>query len=133
MMPLLSQIIYLLLIAIPIACIAWTVTHEEIFREPREYCQKVCGSARSLAKRKFFYLFTCEYCFSHYVSIIFLIITKFQLLFDDWRGYLLAFFALVWIANWYMSLFGYLRQSLKVEKIEAKMKDENLKEMTGDK
>lgn len=133
MMPLLSQILHLLVIAIPVACIAWTVTHEEIFREPREYCQKICGSSQSIAKRKFFYLFTCEYCFSHYISLIFLLITQFQLLYDGWRGYLLAFFSLVWIANWYMSLFGYLRQSLKVEKIEAKMKDENLKEMTGDK
>ena len=34
MSPLLSQIIHLFLIAIPVACIAWTVTHEEIFREP---------------------------------------------------------------------------------------------------
>jgi hypothetical protein len=90
-------------------------------------------AVHNLCQEKFFYLFTCEYCFSHYISIIFLIITKFQLLYDDWQGYLLAFFSLVWIANWYMSLFGYMRQSLKAEKIEAKMKDENLKEMTGDK
>lgn len=132
MMPILSQIIYLLLIAIPVACVAWTVTHEEIFREPREYCQKVCGSAKSIARRKFFYLFTCEYCFSHYMSLIFLIITQYKLLYDDWRGYLLAFFALVWVANWYMSLFGYLRQSLKVEKIEANIKDIDLKEMKNE-
>ena len=43
-----SQIIYLFIIAIPVACVAWTVTQEEIFREPREYCQKVCGSAKSI-------------------------------------------------------------------------------------
>ncbi|RZJ35304.1 MAG: hypothetical protein EOO18_07960 [Chryseobacterium sp.] len=129
MLPLYAQIIHLFLIAIPISCIAWTVTHEEIFREPREYCQNVCGTAKSLFKRKFFYLFTCEYCFSHYISLIFLVITGFKLLYDDWRGYLLAFFAFVWIANWYMSLFGYLRQSLKVEKIEANLKDIDLKEI----
>lgn len=128
-MPLLSQIIYLFLIAIPVACVAWTVTHEEIFREPREYCQKICSSSQPILKRKFFYLFTCEYCFSHYISLIFLIITQYKLLYDDWRGYLLAFFALVWIANWYMSLFGYLRQSLKVEKIEANIKDIDLKDL----
>ncbi len=128
-MPLLSQIIYLFLIAIPVACVAWTVTHEEIFREPREYCQKICSSSQPILKRKFFYLFTCEYCFSHYISLIFLIITQYKLLYDNWRGYLLAFFALVWIANWYMSLFGYLRQSLKVEKIEANIKDMDLKDL----
>ncbi|WP_228451382.1 hypothetical protein [Marnyiella aurantia] len=109
--------------AVPIACVAWTVTHEEIFREPREYCVKKSQEEKKLLSRKFFYLFTCEYCFSHYVSALFLIVTKYKLLFDDWRGYLISFFALVFIANVYMSLFAYLRQSLKVEKIEAKLKD----------
>lgn len=132
-MSLYSQIIYLFLIPLPISCVVWTVTHEEVFREPREYCQKVCGSAQSLAKRKFFYLFTCEYCFSHYITAIFLIITQFKLLYPDWRGYLLAFFALVWIANWYMSLFSYLRQSLKIEKIEANIKDIDLKDLENEK
>ena len=131
-MDIINQLLHLFIIAIPVACIAWTVTQEEIFREPREYCQKVCGSAKSIARRKFFYLFTCEYCFSHYISLLFLILTDFRLLYDDWRGYIIAFFALVWVANWYMSLFSYLRQNLKVEKIEAKMKDKNLKEMESE-
>lgn len=26
---------WLLILSVPLACIAWTVTHEEIFREPR--------------------------------------------------------------------------------------------------
>ncbi|MBA5246619.1 hypothetical protein H1R16_09945 [Marnyiella aurantia] len=117
------QLLWLLILAVPIACVAWTVTHEEIFREPREYCVKKSQEEKKLLSRKFFYLFTCEYCFSHYVSALFLIVTKYKLLFDDWRGYLISFFALVFIANVYMSLFAYLRQSLKVEKIEAKLKD----------
>ena len=132
-MPLYTQIIYLFLIALPISCIVWTVTQEEIFREPREYCQKICGSTQSIVKRKFFYLFTCEYCFSHYISLIFLFITQYKLLYDDWRGYLLAFFALVWVANWNMSFFSYLRQNLKVEKIEAKLKNIDLKDVESDK
>ncbi|ACU07039.1 hypothetical protein FIC_00584 [Flavobacteriaceae bacterium 3519-10] len=122
-MPLSEQLFSLLVLAIPIACVAWTVTHEEIFREPREYCVKKSQESEKLYQRKFFYLFTCEYCFSHYVTAIFLIITNYQLLFDDWRGYLISFFALVFVANVYMSLFAFLRQSLKVEKIEAKLKD----------
>lgn len=32
-----EQLLKLLILAIPVACIAWTVTHEEIFREPREF------------------------------------------------------------------------------------------------
>lgn len=130
--PLSQQIVYLLLLAIPIACIAWTVTHEEVFREPREYCVDKSKNSKTIAKRKFFYLFTCEYCFSHYVTIFFLIITKYHLLFDDWRGYLIAGFSLVWIANVYMSLFGLIRTDLKKEKIDANLKQEELKQKNGD-
>ena len=118
-----TQIIWLFILAIPIACISWTVTHEEIFREPRQWCVDRSQNDKKILSRKFFYLFTCEYCFSHYVTAIFLFITEFKLLYEDWRGYLVSFFALVFVANVYMSLFGYLRQSLKSEKIEAKLKD----------
>lgn len=73
--------------------------------------------------RKFFYLFTCEYCFSHYITALFLFITKFALLFSDWRGYLISGFSLVWIANIYMSLFGFIRVGMKKERLEAKIKE----------
>lgn len=125
----LLQIVWLLVLAIPISCVAWTVTHEEIFREPREYCEERSRKARWLSTRKFFYLFTCEYCFSHYVTIFFLILTRYRLLLDDWRGYLISFFALVAVANFYMSAFGRLRQEVKTEKLEAKIKEETLGEV----
>ena len=67
-MPLASQVVWLLLLSVPVASIAWTVTHEEVFREPREYCLNRTQNGRSFLTRKFFYLFTCEYCFSHYVA-----------------------------------------------------------------
>jgi hypothetical protein len=123
-MELYQQIIWLLLLAVPIACVAWTVTHEEVFREPREYCVDKSKNSKTVAQRKFFYLFTCEYCFSHYVTILFLIITRFHLLFTDWRGYLIAGFSLVWIANVYMSLFGLIRQDIVKEKEQIKMMKE---------
>ncbi len=132
MMELSKQIAYLFILAIPVACVAWTVTHEEIFREPRDYCVKKSKECQELWKRKFFYLFTCEYCFSHYVTLFFLIVTQFKLGFEDWRGYLISFFALVWIANVYMSLLGYLRQSLKVEKLEGNLKDNEWREVKED-
>jgi len=113
------QITWLFILAVPIACIAWTVTHEEIFREPREYCVKCSQKAKTAAGRKFFYVFTCEYCFSHYVTIIMLFITRYQLLFNDWRGYLIAGFALIFVANVYMSLFALIRVDLKKARIEA--------------
>lgn len=127
-MPLQQQIIYLFMLALPIACIAWTVTHEEVFKEPRDFCEKKSKECKRLLERKFFYLFTCEYCFSHYVTILFLIITKYQLLYDGWRGYLIGGFALVWIANIYMSLFGLVRVGLKREKMVADLKEVELKE-----
>jgi len=131
-MTLQDQILYLFLLALPIACIAWTVTHEEVFKEPREYCERKSTLCRSLLKKKFFYLFTCEYCFSHYVTLFFLIITRYHLLYNDWRGYLIAFFAIVWIANVYMSLFGFIRVGMKKEKIVAKLKEAEL-EVTEEK
>lgn len=117
------QMLYLFVLAIPIACVAWTVTHEEVFKELRTYCATKSEKSQSLLARKFYYLFTCEYCFSHYVTAVFLIITKYRIFFEDWRGYLISFFALVFIANFYMTIFGLLRQNLKAEKIEAKLKD----------
>ena len=128
-----EQIIYLFLLALVIACIAWTVTHEEVFREPRDFCQKKAKEGKSLLTRKFFYLFTCEYCFSHYITLFILIITRYYLLYADWRGYLIAFFALVWIANVYMSLFGFIRVGMKVENIEAKIKEVELRDCEDDK
>jgi hypothetical protein len=121
-----TQLFWLFVLAIPIACIAWTVTHEEVFREPREYCVRKSETGKSLAVRKFFYLFTCEYCFSHYVTIFMLIITKFTLLIHDWRGYFLAGFALVWIANIYMSLYAFLRIDIKKERIITKQEEKKI-------
>jgi len=124
--PLSGQVAELFILAIPVASLAWTVTHEEIFREPREWCTKRSKTCQNLLQRKFFYLFTCEYCFSHYVTLLFLFLTGFKLLFDDWRGYIVAGFSLVWVANVYMSSFGRLRQEVKSEKLEAKRKEKVL-------
>jgi len=124
-MPVGVQILWLFVLAIPVASVAWTITHEEIFREPREYCQQQSLSG-NICKRKFFYLFTCEYCFSHYVVILFLILTRFKLLYQDWRGYLIALFALVWIANQYISVYNRLRLDIKHERIEIEAKEEGV-------
>jgi hypothetical protein len=122
-MELSTQIAWLFILAIPIACIAWTVTHEDIFKEPREYCIKCSHKAKTIVSRKFFYLFTCEYCFSHYITAIMLVITGYKLLLDDWRGYLIGGFALVFVANVYMSLFGLIRIDIKRERIEAELEE----------
>jgi hypothetical protein len=127
-MPLSWQIVALFILAIPIACIAWTITHEEVFREPRDYCLRQSENSRNPYRRKFFYVFTCEYCFSHYVAVIFLFITRYKLLYNDWRGYLIGGFALVWVANQYMSLFGRLRLDIKREGVEIKEVEQQVAE-----
>lgn len=119
-MPLSAQVVWLFVLAIPIASVAWTITHEEVFREPREYCVRCSKECRNIVQRKFFYLFTCEYCFSHYVTAAFLAFTHFKLLYQDWRGYIISLFALVWVANLYMTIFAHFRVDLKVGRFEAK-------------
>jgi hypothetical protein len=117
------QLTWLFVLALPVATIAWTVTHEEIFREPREWAAGRSRTAASVLARKFYYICTCEYCFSHYVAAAFIALTNFQLLLGDWRGYLIAWFAVVAVANLYMSLFGRLRVDIKSEGLEAKVKE----------
>jgi hypothetical protein len=112
------QVLYLFIIALPIASVAWTITHEEIVREFHDFCVANSKTCRFLFERKFFYLFTCEYCFSHYVTVAFLIVTRYKLLYPDWRGYLIAGFSLVWVANIYMAIFGRLRLDLRKERDE---------------
>lgn len=120
------QITWLFLLAIPIACITWTVTHEEVFREPREYCTRRSLRGSTILERKLFYLLTCEYCFSHYVVLFFLFITGYKLLMDDWSGYVIAGFSLVWIANIYMGLFALIRQNIKKEKMEIEVMEKKV-------
>ena len=131
-MSLSAQIVKLFLLAIPVACVTWTVTHEEVFREPREFCVRKSEACARWYQRKFFYLFTCEYCFSHWLAGLFLWITRHRLIYGDWRGYLLGFFALVWIANLYMSIFDRLRLDIKRERVEIKDEEHEVKRRSGE-
>jgi hypothetical protein len=120
------QVLCLFVLALPIASVAWTITHEEVVREFRDYCVAESKVCRRIYERKFFYLFTCEYCFSHYVTAAFLMITRYKLLYPDWRGYLIAGFSLVWMANVYMGIFGRIRLDLKKERTEIKTEESAL-------
>ena len=118
-----TDLLTLLTLALPVAAIAWTVTHEDLFREFRDYCVNRSETARCFPIRKFFYLFTCEYCFSHYVSAGVLFATRYKLLFDDWRGYFVAWLALVWVANHLISIYGRLRLGIRSERLEIGLKE----------
>jgi len=126
------QLLWLFVLAAPIACVAWTVTHEEVFREIREWCAHKSERCPHLYQRKFFYLFTCEYCFSHYVAAGAVWVTGYRLLLPDWRGAVIAWFTLVWIANVYINLFGRLRLDIKRERVEIKMEELEVEKETGE-
>jgi hypothetical protein len=121
-----QQVAWLLILPIPIASISWTVTHEEIFREMRDYCTDRSQACRTLLERKFFYVLTCEYCFSHWVTLGFVVMTGFRLLLDDWRGYVIGYFGLTAVANLYMSLYGRLRIDIKAENVQIEAVQEQI-------
>ena len=125
------QIAWLFILPLAIACVSWTVTHEEVFRELREYCQARSQTCRTLPARKFFYILTCEYCFSHYVTLLFLFLTGYRLLLDDWRGVLIAFFALAGVANAYLSAYGRLRVDIKAERVDIEVKEKEMARSGG--
>jgi hypothetical protein len=126
-----EQIFWLIILSMVVGSISWTVTQEEIFREWREYCNDKKENCASLPQRKFFYVFTCEYCFSHWATILILILTGFQLLIDDWRGYVLAFFTIPWLANQFMSIYRRLRVGIKHENLQAEITKEKLQELNS--
>lgn len=117
----------LAILAAVVACLSWTVTQEEVFREPRDHCKRMSLYCRYLASRKFFYLFTCEYCFSHYIAAVVIAFTRYTSVYVGWRGYVVAWLALVWVANIYMSLFRLLRLSIKLIGNKAKIAEANAK------
>jgi hypothetical protein len=66
-----EQLVQLAILAIPVATVTWTITHEEVARDARNWCKEKSKSFSRRYERKFFYLFTCEYCFSHYAAAFF--------------------------------------------------------------
>jgi len=128
-MPILTELYWLLILSFVVACVAWTVTQETIFEEWREAAKKRSEKSANVLVRKFFYVWTCEYCFSHWVTIVVLFITGFHLLLDDWRGYLIAFFTLPWLANILMSLYRSIRVEIKHENALAEQTIEENKEL----
>lgn len=106
----------LFILAAVVACVARTVTQEEVFREFKEWCVHHSKTHRKLAVRKLCYLFTCEYCFSHWVTAGLLVLTGYRL--EPW-GFLVTLFTLVWLANVYMGLFAWLKQAILLTRWRA--------------
>jgi hypothetical protein len=122
------QTLPLLLLALGVACVTWTVTHEELLREPREWLQGRSAAASSWWMRKFYYMWTCEYCVSHYVAAAAVVVMDLPILVPDWRGYVVSWLALVAIANVCMSLFAHLRVETAKERTERQRNEKADKE-----
>jgi hypothetical protein len=60
------------------------------------------------------------------VTAGFLALARYKLLLPDWRGYVLAFFAVVWIANLYMNIYARLRLDVTHERLELKSEEKKL-------
>jgi len=126
-----QQIVGLFLLAIPIACVTRTVITEEIFRRLREVVVRKCEECENGLTRNLKYLFSCEYCFSHYVTMGALVITRFRLLYEDWRGYGVSLFSLVFVANIYLNLYSRLRVQLSADKKEVEAKAAMIEKLNG--
>jgi hypothetical protein len=114
-----EQVAWLFILALPVACVSWTLTHEEVFREPREWLAQRSQTYRCWWQRKFCYVWTCEDCVSHYIAA-FLALAGYQLLLPGWRGYLLAWLSLVAVANVYLSAYSRLRVEIHKASTEIK-------------
>jgi hypothetical protein len=108
----------LLILAMPIATASWTVTHEEVFRELREWGEAKRRQASSLFTRKLLYLLACEFCFSFYVAFAAVAIMRFRVLDGGWRGFMVAWLSEVWIANVYMSLYAKIRLDMRKDRVD---------------
>ena len=74
-----SQIVFALILGIPVACITWTVTQEEVFQDMRRYLARYRDRHEgSWWRRKLAYLPTCPYCLSHYVSGLLIALLHFK-------------------------------------------------------
>ena len=115
-----EQLLRGLLLAMPVACLAWTITQEEVFHELREILKAYQERHKeSFWRRKLAYLPTCPYCFSHYVAALFVWLFHYKMLADDWRGYLVSLFSLVLVANVYLTGYQWLRASLRAGRARA--------------
>ncbi|HEX7446056.1 MAG TPA: hypothetical protein VF306_00845 [Pirellulales bacterium] len=121
-------------LAAPVAILVRAFTTEEIGREPREYCsqRQACyrdrrGADCSLVDRawcfvlqKLFYMPTCDFCLSFWVSLAVVWLAEYQIFFSDWRGSALACFVVMGVANLYLALFALLRVDMRKERAVAK-------------
>ena len=128
-------------LAVPVAIIARACATEEICREPREFCLRrhefyrqrchescdvsLAARTTAFALQKLFYVPTCEYCLSFWISLAVVLVADYRMFFDDWRGVALACFVVMGVANVYLSLFSNLRVDSRKDRAIADTMEKN--------
>jgi hypothetical protein len=109
----------MILLALVVACITWTITNEEIFRELRDVLRAYAHDDRvAFWKRKLAYLPTCQYCFSHWIAVGVLWMKGFNL-YSGWSGYFLTLFVIVALANGIMTVYELFRQFVRLIRLRG--------------
>jgi hypothetical protein len=114
------ELVTICLVAIPVACASWTIAKEELFREFREWCKANGVACEKIKNRiirflmvKLNYLPRCYYCTSFYVCEFFILLTGVKFVAAGWQGAMCAWFAIVFIAQLYLTVFNLLRVALR--------------------
>lgn len=120
----------LLLYALVVAVISRTVTQEEIFREVKEYAKDIATDpARGWWKRKLFYPLTCQYCFSHWVAAVLVLVSGYDVTLAESMtlfSFVFSVLVLVGVANLMLVLY-----ELITLKIQHQRRDTVLSELLG--
>jgi hypothetical protein len=108
-------------VAAAVAVVAWAVAKEEILREPREWCAKVHRDRKAAwLLCKLAYVPTCEFCTSFWLTLLSLAVFRYTMIWEDWRGCVLAQFFTWAVAVAYLALFQLVRVDIRTAQTEAK-------------
>src|SRR5437868_5249614 len=80
-----TQVVWLFVMALAVASVAGTVTHEEVFRERREYGAKQGRKPPILPRRRSSYCLPCNSVFGPSVAAFFLRFPGTKFFFKTWR------------------------------------------------
>ena len=112
-------------VAAAVAVAAWACAKEEVFRELREWCQKVRREGRAgRLVCKALYMPTCEYCASFWVTLVAVAALQYPVLWDGWRGLVLAQFFTWSLAVAYMAVYQLVRVDIRLARAKADATEE---------
>lgn len=120
-------LLLLLLLSIAVATTTWTITNEDIFKTFRRNCAHLADRPDlPIVWRKLCYIFTCGYCLSHWMTVVWFLVFMESWRLIDWPSRLVYAFVVIAVANVWMTGYALLRTKLKRERTEAEMSQRSL-------